>query len=72
MEMLGFERWLLVKPLVMDVVLFSSVWRLRAGTYQEEATGGSLFCADFPYCCSIKETSSHRSKYVLACRPRAH
>lgn len=53
-------------------VLSSLVWRLGAGTYQEEATGGSLLCADVPYCSSVKEAASHRPEYVLSCRPGAH
>lgn len=53
-------------------VIFSVVWRLGAGTYQEEAPGRSLLCADVPHCSSIKEAASHRPEYVLSCRPRAH
>lgn len=60
---------------MMDVsrlVFLSLVWRLRAGAYQEEAAGGSLLCADLPYCSSFKEAASHRPQYVLSCRPGAH
>lgn len=53
-------------------VLSSLVWGLGTGTYQEEATGGSVLCADVPYCSSLKEAASHRPEYVLPCRPGAH
>lgn len=50
----------------------SVVWQLRAGAYQEEATGGPLLCADLPNCSSAKEDASHRPQYVLSCRPGTH